>query len=107
MGHSSVTINVVDEPRGLHGILRLPPRSIGLIIFTIRSSQYSNNLIEQDRPDQTSLGSITRIQELSPHDDHDSRHRTDASDQEGEFKLVRLHVHGKTAPEISSAVLAE
>ncbi len=33
MGQSSETIDVVIEPRGLHGILRLPQRPIGLIIF--------------------------------------------------------------------------
>ena len=33
MGENSETIDVLIEPRGLEGILRLPPRPMGLIIF--------------------------------------------------------------------------
>ena len=33
MGETSETIDVLMEPRGLEGILRLPPRPMGLIIF--------------------------------------------------------------------------
>ena len=33
MGENSETIDVVIEPRGLEGILRLPPRPAGLIVF--------------------------------------------------------------------------
>jgi len=51
MGQSSETIDVLIEPRGLEGILRLPQRPMGLIIFAhgSGSSRFSrrNMLVAQ------------------------------------------------------------
>jgi len=108
MGRSSEAIDVVIELRGLDRILRLLPRPIGLIIFTIRSWQDSNNLIEQDRRSiKLRLGQLPGLKSFRRATIAVAGIKPMHRIRKGESKLARLHVHGKIAPEIWNAVLAE